>query len=285
MSDIFISYRREDSAPYAGRICDRLGASLGAHHVFMDVEDIAPGVDFTEAVGKTVGSCNVLVVVIGPRWLELLQARAGEQDYVKYEITTALRRGVSVIPVLVGGAAMPGESDLPAELAPLARRQAVTVRNAGFDQDASILIQAIRHETGTGRSTKRLVWAVVAAGIVIALVGSAFLLTGAKENSSLNGAWIARMQRPGQRPYSIRLHFELVGRTLTGQVEYPTGSGAIQDGSFAQGTLTFFTRHIPQFENEAVQIVFRGELRNREMNLAATMPDGAIAKGVAKKVE
>src|SRR3954454_18909588 len=107
MGDVFINYRREDSAPYAGRICDRLESAFGSEHVFMDVEDIAPGADFAEAIDKTVGSCDVLLAIIGPRWVELLKGPRGDRDFVGYEIAVALNRGVTVIPVLVGGAKMP----------------------------------------------------------------------------------------------------------------------------------------------------------------------------------
>src|SRR5215218_3767281 len=64
VSNVFISYRREDSAPYAGRICDRLSDAFGSGHVFMDVDDITPGTDFAEAIDRTVSACDVLVAVI-----------------------------------------------------------------------------------------------------------------------------------------------------------------------------------------------------------------------------
>ena len=69
MSGIFISYRREDSAPYAGRLCDRLGEHFGADQVFMDVDDIPPGADFSAHIGAKIGSCDALVAVIGKQWL------------------------------------------------------------------------------------------------------------------------------------------------------------------------------------------------------------------------
>ena len=47
---IFISYRRADSAGYAGRIYDRLTAHFGEDAVFMDVDTIEAGVDFVEVL-------------------------------------------------------------------------------------------------------------------------------------------------------------------------------------------------------------------------------------------
>ena len=249
----------------------------------MDVQDIEPGADFAEAIEKTVGSCDVLVAVIGPRWVELLRSGRGEQDFVEHEILSALRRGVTVIPVLVGGAVMPAERELPAQLAALARRQAASIRDAGFDQDASELVRSVRRATGGGRSAKRLVYTVVAAGILIAVVGAAVLLMRSRQEAELSGAWIARMQRAGQRPFNLRLQFEQSGRSLMGQVQYPTGSGAIEDGTVEKGRLTFITRHVPQFETEPAKITFRGEIRGREVELLATLPDGGVWKGTARK--
>ncbi len=57
MPKIFISYRRNDSAPSAGRIYDRLEGRFGQGQVFMDVDTIRPGLDFVEVVQQAVGSC------------------------------------------------------------------------------------------------------------------------------------------------------------------------------------------------------------------------------------
>jgi hypothetical protein len=283
VSDVFISYRRHDSAAHAGRICDRLESAFGSEHVFIDVEDIAPGADFTEAIEKTVGACDVLLAIIGPRWVELLKERTGERDFVGYEIAVALKRGITVVPVLVGGAAMPSAAELPPELAALARRQAISLRDASFDRDASDLVRSVQRAAGGGRSGKRLAYSVIAAGVVIAIVGAAMLLLSSRQKASLNGMWIARMERAGQRPYNIRLQFVQSGHTLTGQVEYPTGSGAIEDGTIDGGKLTFSTRHVPQFESQPARISFTGEIRGREVDLTSVTPDGGIAKGIARK--
>jgi hypothetical protein len=285
VNGIFISYRRDDAAPYAGRLCDRLSSAFGADRVFMDVEDIAPGTDFTQAIDQTVGKCDVLVAVMGPRWLELLRARSGTRDFVAEEIAAALRRGVTVIPALVGGAGMPGENDLPPELASLARRQAIVLRDAEFRQNSGELVRAIRSATAGGRSSKRLAWLLVAIGIVIAILGSAVFLFNSRQRASLNGIWIARMQSPGGRPYNVRLELQSSDGTLTGQVRYPTGDAAIQDGKLAAKKLTFFTRHTPQFESEPATIRFRGTVRGREIDLTALLPDGRSAAGIARKTD
>ena len=69
MSRIFISYRREDSAGWTGRLVDRLKERFGSESIFIDTDTIEPGADFTEALRKAVGSCDVLLALVGPRWV------------------------------------------------------------------------------------------------------------------------------------------------------------------------------------------------------------------------
>jgi len=120
---------------------------------------------------------------------------------------------------------------------------------------------------------------------MIAVVGAALLLMRSRQQAALSGAWIVRMQRPGQRPYNIRLALEQAGKTLTGQVVYPTGTAAIEEGVVNGTRLSFFTRHTPQFETEPAKISFTGQVRGREVDLTITAPDGGVAKGTARKSE
>jgi hypothetical protein len=118
MSGIFISYRREDSAPYAGRIYDRLCARFGAEHVFMDVDDILPGADFAEQIRAKISSSDAVVAVIGTNWPSARDEKgaprlAEPNDFVRLELASALQLGRLIIPVLVDGAAMPQAQELP----------------------------------------------------------------------------------------------------------------------------------------------------------------------------
>jgi len=148
MSGIFISYRRDDSAANAGRLCDRLGAEFGAEQVFMDVDDIPPGADFSAHIGTKIGGCDALLAVIGKQWLT---ARNGEgqlrlsdpNDLVGREIVLAIQRGILVIPVLVEGASMPKATDLRRDLKPLAQRNAVAISDQDFQGDVVKLIKAL----------------------------------------------------------------------------------------------------------------------------------------------
>jgi hypothetical protein len=145
---IFISYRRADSAGYAGRIYDRLSAHFGEDTIFMDVDKIPAGLDFAEVLEKEVQACDVLVALIGTRWLNVKDS-AGKrrldnpQDFVRIEIAAALRRGIRVIPVLLDGVEMPRSADLPHGLKRLARRNAVFVQHRSFHANANHLIKQL----------------------------------------------------------------------------------------------------------------------------------------------
>lgn len=134
---IFISYRREDSAGYAGRLSDRLVTEFGFEQVFFDIDTILAGDDFVEVLTEKVESCDVLFAVIGKSWLTIADA-AGQpriqnpEDFVAIEIGAALKWKVRVIPILVGGGRMPMSSELPEALTPLARRQAHELPDKGF---------------------------------------------------------------------------------------------------------------------------------------------------------
>ena len=143
---LFINYRREDTAPYAGRLYDRLTAHFGADQVFIDIDQIEPGEDFVEAINRKVGACEIAIVSIGPDWLQAKDASGKRrlddtEDFVRMEIVAALERKIRVIPVLVGGAHMPRKQDLPEELAPLSRRNAIELSETRFHADVDRLIE------------------------------------------------------------------------------------------------------------------------------------------------
>ena len=145
---IFISYRRADSAGYAGRIYDRLTAHFGEDAVFMDVDTIEAGIDFVEVLQNAVQSCDVLVALIGRRWLDSKDADGkrrldNPEDFVRVEIAAALERDIRVIPVLVDGVTIPRSTELPENLKPLARRNALQVNHHSFNADARRLISQL----------------------------------------------------------------------------------------------------------------------------------------------
>ena len=144
---IFINYRRDDASHLAGRLYDRLAAHFPKKQIFIDVDNLDPGVDFVEAIEQSVGSCDVLIAVIGKRWLtseaEGSRRLDNPDDFVRLEIATALKRNIRVIPVLVDDASMPRASELPDDLKSLVRRNAVEVSHTRFSADSERLIAAL----------------------------------------------------------------------------------------------------------------------------------------------
>lgn len=149
MAGIFISYRREDSQADARSLLLTLRQHFGEDIVFMDVTGILPGLDFRKEIDQWVQRCDVFLVVIGKRWTEIQRARANDaHDFVRLEVVGALRRDIPVIPVLVQGAVMPGETDLPEDLKELCYRNAVNLHHENWDSDARALIGVIETLVG-----------------------------------------------------------------------------------------------------------------------------------------
>ena len=146
---IFISYRRKDSADVAGRIYDRLVDHFGEGTVFQDVEDIPLGMDFSEHISGVVSKCDAFLAIIGDEWLKVADAEGRRRldnpaDNVRIEIESALQRKIPLIPVLVCGASMPREDELPESLRKLAYRNATQVRpNPDFRADMTRLIEGL----------------------------------------------------------------------------------------------------------------------------------------------
>jgi hypothetical protein len=160
MTVIFISYRRDDSRGDTGRLYDRLSEHFGKKQVFRDIDAISPGEQFPEVLDHTLQTCDVLLAIIGPKWLT---ARKGKQrrldnpdDFVRLEIATALERGIPVIPVLVGNASMPRSQALPETLAPLGSYQAVVLHELHFQRDVDTLIDRIQASAGTGETRRTI---------------------------------------------------------------------------------------------------------------------------------
>ena len=145
---IFISYRREDTDFPAGWLYERLADHFDGGQVFKDVDSIQLGDDFVEVITTAVGSCDVLLAVIGDRWLTITDQDGkrrldNSDDFVRLEIEAALAREIRVIPILVDGARIPRAEELPASLARLARRQALELSPTRFDADTSRLLTVL----------------------------------------------------------------------------------------------------------------------------------------------
>ncbi len=145
---IFISYRRDETAYPAGWLYDRLAQHFGAGQIFKDVDSIELGDDFVQVITRAVGSCDVLLALIGEQWLTITDAQGQRRlndpdDFVRLEIEAALTRDVRIIPILIDGARMPNADELPAGLGSLARRQALELSPSRFEYDTSRLLKIL----------------------------------------------------------------------------------------------------------------------------------------------
>ncbi|MFN8082549.1 MAG: toll/interleukin-1 receptor domain-containing protein [Kineosporiaceae bacterium] len=178
---IFISYRRSDAAGHAGRVYDRLVERFGRESVFMDVSAMVPGEDVREQITGELRNCDVLIALIGPDWSgpgsNGLARLDDSSDVVRLELETALSSGAQVIPVLVRGAAVPPEDQLPESLRPIVRRHALGLDDARWDHDIGRLMEVVaRHVKPPGLARTRLprIGLAVVATVVLGL--GAFLV-------------------------------------------------------------------------------------------------------------
>ena len=153
MAIIFISYRRQDSEIISGRIYDWLSREFGrGGEVFKDVNHIPPGVDFRKHLAEVVGTCRLLIAIIGDKWLNATDEESQRRldhpdDFVRIEIEAALQRNIPVFPVLIANTVMPKKKDLPKSLEELAYRSALRLRNdPDFERDMGMMIEALKAE-------------------------------------------------------------------------------------------------------------------------------------------
>lgn len=145
---VFISYRRSDTGPYARLLKDHLSERFPQTRIFMDLDSIEAGLDFEEVIRDALGSCLVLVALIGPKWATVADEEGGRRiddpgDYVRLEIRTGLERGMRVIPVLADGAKPLRRQQLPPDLRRLARLSALEMSYDRFEYDEGRLTAVI----------------------------------------------------------------------------------------------------------------------------------------------
>jgi hypothetical protein len=145
---IFISYRRQDSGANAIGIGQYLEKEFGRKNVYIDVE-MQAGTKYPAVIEKRLAECRVLLVLIGPDWLESKDEHGRlrlqkSDDWVRLEIARALERNIAVIPVLINGAQLPDREMLPVDIQGLLDHQIATVSVAGFRHEMAGLASDIR---------------------------------------------------------------------------------------------------------------------------------------------
>lgn len=153
MPGVFISYRRSDTLPWAGRLFDGLVRCFGKGQVFMDINGgILRGADFQKTLDTALTDCDALLALVGPTWLTCTRQDGTRRldapdDWVRREIASCLARGVPVVPVLLGGTTVPAAPTLPEDLRPLANRQGADVRDTDWHHHVGELVKDLVRQT------------------------------------------------------------------------------------------------------------------------------------------
>lgn len=295
MSGIFISYRRDDQAGFAGRLADALASTFGADNVFRDIEDIHPGEDFVAALDQQLATVDVMLVMIGPAWLA--SSRNGMRrldeadDFVRREIEAGLKSGKAVLPVLVGGAAMPDEKELPPTIAGLARRQALILSDTGWASDVARLVQALKPFLPATRQrtpTFLRIWRV-AALVLVALLAVGLMVywperpaggpepVSAEVASSLAGRWEARVKYDWGAEHAERLELRMDNGEVHGMASYLGVARMIEQGRLAGERLEFLTRTqeaLGDGPGREVMHRYRGVLKDGQLHFTLASSGG-----------
>jgi hypothetical protein len=145
---VFIAYRHTDSTGHTGRIYDGVVHDIGRRQVFRDIGSLIPGLDFVKQVGAALQRMRLMLLVIGPGWLDSADQNGQRRlddpaDLHRVEIRTAIQRGTPILPVLVNRGRMPRGNQLPGDLQPLERQLALEISDERWDFDADRLREAI----------------------------------------------------------------------------------------------------------------------------------------------
>lgn len=174
---VFICYRRDDTEGEARALYTRLAKETDESNLFLDHDAIGAGDDWRERIDATLKKVEAVLVVIGPRWFQILdqRAKAKSNDTVVQEIAVSLAHPkVRVIPVLVNGATLPPAATLPAEIQKLADRNAIEVRGSAWKDDTARLVKALRKAGALPAPRSRWFLRAAAAVALLAIAGAAY---------------------------------------------------------------------------------------------------------------
>jgi len=281
MSKVFISYRRSDTQMAAGRLRESLSSRFGHDAIFRDKDSIAGGTDWIDAIEQNLKQEAVVLVLIGRDWLAARNEAGARRlddpaDWNRVEIEHSLRLARTVVPVLVDDAVMPRADDLPDSLKPLARTNAVKLRDDDWDADVERLARVLAGHgvADSGRSPpasrSRAVQTAVIAAVLFAAIGIGAWLYHSSQGApgSLSGAWaMTHFNEDGSKLLGV-LTLEQKGRAFTGTVVWSRGATR----EIADGTIEGSTIEFEAMGPKGARRVYRGEVN----------PEGNLIQGQAK---
>jgi hypothetical protein len=263
MPGIFISYRRDDAIAWAGRLFDRLVAAFGSGRVFMDIEGGIPrGAEFGRVLDEALRTCDVLLAVIGPRWLKLHRDGApriaAKDDWVRNEIRTALRRGIPVIPVLVGRGKWPEAQDVPEDIRPLLMRESAEVTDGRWNYEVGQLVSDI------AKLVPSLQPAVGLEGTAAPLLVERVRDAAAQRDDLLAAIELLNSRLPEDEVYDPGELFALIKHHLRGDFGPSRSSGDWRGYSFVAKQGRDVVGTVLAYEDLAANFLFISYLAGRE---------------------
>jgi hypothetical protein len=174
MRAVFVSYRRGDADGQARALVAMLAQHLGKASIFIDVDSITPGRDFRVVLKERLESCDAMLALIGRQWLDARDASGQRRlddpnDFVRQEISAALKRNISVTPVLLEGVKVPSPDSLPEDMRDLSFRNSFELSHSRWESDVNEMIRRL------GLSTRKTpYWIGLAAAAVLVLAGAAW---------------------------------------------------------------------------------------------------------------
>ena len=278
MARFFLSYRRDDSAGFAGRLADDLEAVFGTGTVFRDVDDIRPGEDFVQAIESHMRTVDVVLVMIGPHWLENgtdgVRRLDKVSDFVRQEIAVALGSEKPVIPLLVGNASIPTEAVLPSAIAGLARRQALVLSDAGWQSDVTRLVKYLQElppnqgvgmnaeASGRSRGSRNILLVLVGLAAIVVVLAVLMIRTSPTPPGSLvppavtkpaldiSGRWTAKVTYDWGDQHDEIFEFKYLAGSLHGTATFLTGRLTIEQAKLDGDWISFVTRSQERLSGE-----------------------------------
>jgi TIR domain len=299
---IFISYRREDSAGYAGRLHESLERRIGEREVFRDVDALQPGQDFVDAIAARLRDCKACLVLVGREWRDAKDASGRlrleqENDYVRLEIATALALpNVLVVPVLVEGMAMPAAEELPASIRGLSRRHATSLRDETWDADVDRLVKALPTANRQPRvwnatkSASLLKWALLAAAVLSVILLARGFRGTVQENSTVQETDTVQGPSPVDseplvQPHASAIAIPRLAETVFGSMIFTVLSGDVVS-SGNERTLRLRVRLSNEgggptnFWDDSFRLAVRGQVLSPTSGLNELVSGHSLQQGV-----